>query len=101
MARLDQHIEKFSEQTVEHLRLGTRKQWENETWQLIAATPGFNTFNHDLGEIPWVVDVLSADNNTGKFAVDANADVTITKTDSTIKIENTTATDLYYKVRAM
>lgn len=80
---------------LEHLRKGTREQYESP-WTAIAAL-GSATFTHELGEIPWTVDVLKSEQADGRAPVPAT--VTVVKTETTISV---VATDTgYYQVRAM
>jgi hypothetical protein len=80
------------------LRLGTREQYESQ-WRSIGGTASYS-FTHELGEIPWVVDVLRSDHDDGTGAIVAPT-VTISKTDRTITITNDAGTGYYFKVRAM
>jgi hypothetical protein len=83
---------------IEHLRQGTREQYESE-WTLIVDTTS-HTFTHNLGEVPWVVDVIGSKVDDGKNPVDRNADVTVVKDDEEITITNNVTADEYFKVRA-
>ena len=87
---------------IENLRQGTRDQYESE-WRFIQgdAIVQTATFEHGLGEIPWMVDVMSSKVDDGKGAIDANADVTVTKTGTTVTVRNDSGSDLYFRVRAM
>jgi len=86
---------------LEHLRMGTRDQFESG-WVQIADT-GSSSFTHGLEEVPWVVDVLRSPTNDGKAAMDSNSDVTIAKTDTTITVTSNVSDGVayYFKVRAM
>lgn len=94
----------------DHLRQGTREQFESE-WFII---PGGHSqeFQHDLGEVPWVCQVIMSDVATGTFPKDATADVTIVMADEdstdgsgerklTVTSDFSAGTDKYFKVRAM
>jgi len=86
---------------LEHLRMGTRDQYESG-WVQIADT-GSAGFPHGLEEVPWLVDVLRSESSQGKGAVDSNTDVTIAKTDTTITVTSNVGDGVayYFKVRAM
>lgn len=87
------------EQAVEHLREGTREQYESG-WVRVAAGADA-TFTHELGEIPWMVDVLQSEQSDGRAPIDGNANVTLTKDSSTITLTNGYGADAYFYVRAM
>ena len=89
---------------LEHLRMGTRDQFESG-WVQIADT-GSSSFTHGLEEVPWLVDVLRSGDSDGKTAESVGVGaggVTITKNTSTVTITNAVAdgTTYYFKVRAM
>ena len=89
------------DQFLEHLRLWTREQYESE-WRQIGADPATYTFTHELGEIPWIVDVLYSDNSDGKgTAVPTTFTPAIAKTERTITVRKTDSAAHYFKVRAM
>jgi hypothetical protein len=92
---------------MEHLRIGTRDQYESE-WVRIEGVDfvGTHEFTHGLGEIPWVVDVLQSTRSDGANptpAIPGGTDVTVTKTATTITVQNDDAAtvDVYFQVRAM
>ena len=91
----------MNDMVLEHLRMGTRDQFESG-WVQIADT-GSSSFTHGLEEVPWVVDVLRSPTNDGKAAMDSNSDVTIAKTDTTITVTSNVGDGVayYFKVRAM
>ena len=91
-------FEGVNAEALEHLRIGTRDQYESE-WRQIDASRA-HTFTHSLGEIPWIVDVLRSDSSDGKGAVVA-ASFTVAKTDTSITITNSDSALHYFKVRAM
>jgi hypothetical protein len=87
---------------LEHLRMGTRDQYESG-WAM-AADASSVSFTHGLDEVPWVVDVLRSSTSDGKVAESVpSADVTIAKTSTSITITNDVGdgTAYYFKVRAM
>jgi len=86
---------------LEHLRDGTREQYESP-WTEIFDTES-KTFIHELGEIPWTVDVLRSRTNDGKAPVDSNADVTVVKNQTQITVTNDVgdSASAYFRVRAM
>lgn len=84
---------------VEHTLRGTREQYESD-WTVVGASAA-GTFTHLLGEIPWVVDINRSESSDGARAVDANALVTTTKSDTVIVVTNTATAAYYFKVRAM
>jgi hypothetical protein len=91
---------------IEHLRKGTREQYESAWVSVTANTDVAPTseFTHELGEVPWVVDVIRADDSDGYNAeVVPSTDVTITKTDTlvTLAIPTSVTVTYYYQVRAM
>lgn len=89
-----------TEEFLEHLRKGTREQFES-SWEVI--NPGADkSYSHGLGEIPWMVDVVQAEDAGGKSATIA-ADATATKTSDTITVTvaATATAGLFYKVRAL
>lgn len=85
--------------TLEHLRLGTRDQYQSE-WRSIA-NGASHAFTHELGELPWMVDVIRSETSDGKNPVDSNSDVTVAKTDTTITVTNNFGSARYFRVRAM
>jgi hypothetical protein len=94
------------EEKLEHLRQGTREQYESD-WTLIESL-GTHVFTHDLEEIPVVVDVIRSETSDGKAPVDTNADFdnAPVKTSTSITVDVTGVgtvngvSDFYYKVRA-
>ena len=93
-------------ESIEHIRQGTRQQFES-AWVRIegAVTVASHDFLHELGEVPWIVDVLlsgTADGGNPSPAIEGT-DVTVTKdaTNITVQNDNSTITDRYFKVRAM
>jgi hypothetical protein len=91
----------FDDDKIENLRLGTREQYESG-WRLIEEGEDF-AFQHNLGEVPWVVDVLYSEESNGGNARDGNSDTTVTKTFEEITCQNdfTDGRTRYFKVRAM
>jgi len=91
------------EEKLEHLRQGTREQYESE-WRLIGDMNSYS-FTHELDDIPTVVDVIRSETSDGKKATDSNSDVTVAKTATTVTITSNVGTvngvsDFYFKVRA-
>jgi hypothetical protein len=94
---------------MESLRQGTRSQYESPWTSILGDDPNSPgtayaqviTFTHNLEEIPWMVDVMSSKESDGRTPIDANANVTITKDDTEITVQNDSGTNLYFKVRAM
>ena len=85
---------------LEHLRKGTREQYQSG-WVSVAAS-ATAALTHELGEMPWVVDVVRADADGGYNAVEVPAtDITVAKTATTITITNAAADTYYFQVRAM
>ena len=84
---------------LEHIRRGTRQQYESD-WTSIADSDD-ESFTHELGEVPWLVDVLMADDSEGYNAVNGNASVTVAKTDTTITVTSSAGATKYFQVRAM
>ena len=95
---------------IEHLRQGTREQYESGWTKIVAAHEV--AFEHNLGEIPWTVNVIRAISADGKFPQVAPAtDYTVAYTDIDGKsgsgethctvTNNSTDTDYWFKVRAM
>jgi hypothetical protein len=107
------------EEKLEHLRQGTREQYESE-WQLIRydttlSAGQSHAFTHELDDIPTVVDVIRSETNDGKSAGSVTIDnsgspaagtVAVAKTNTTITITSNHGaatngvTDFYFKVRA-
>lgn len=87
------------EDEIENLRLGTREQYESD-WTFIEDT-GNHNFDHELGEIPMVVDVMVSEVSEGRNPDDAASSTTITKNTTQINITNNVGADRYFKVRAM
>ena len=98
MSRLDAFPDSTSPD-IEHLRQGTRRQWESD-WTELADSASV-TFTHDLGEIPWTVDVIRAIDSGGASPLDANASVSIAKTDTTITVTSALGSSAYFKARAL
>ena len=94
---------------IENLRQGTRDQYESAWTSILGDAPDSPgtplaqviSFDHKLGEIPVSVDVMSSKEPDGKYAIDDNASVTVTKTATKITVTNTSGVNLYFKVRAM
>lgn len=84
---------------VEHLRMGTREQYESD-WTLIPAS-GSHAFDHSLAEVPWHVDVIRSLVSDGARSESATAEVTVAKTDSAITVTNGASTAYYFRVRAL
>jgi hypothetical protein len=90
---------------IENLRQGTRSQYESP-WTIIQGTTSMPangqiiTFTHGLEEIPWMVDVMSSKESDGRKPIEG-ANLTITKNETTLTVQNGNAADLYFKVRAM
>lgn len=59
------------------------------------------SFTHELGEIPWTADVASSSYSDGSSPSNANAGVTVAKTETTITVTNNGTDSLYFRVRAM
>jgi len=91
-----------TQSALDDLRKGTRKQFES-AWTTIGSGSSVD-ITHDLGEIPWAVDVIRADGSEGYGAVQApSTDITVSKTDATITLAvgTTAGATYFYKVRAM
>ena len=87
---------------LEHLRMGTRDQFESG-WVSIADANS-HAYTHNLEEVPWVVDVIRSRESGGASAESVpSADVTIAKTETTVTITNGVGdgTAYYFRVRAM
>lgn len=97
------------EQAIEHIRQGTVERYES-AWTLVPASAAVE-FRHNLGDMPWVVDVVYSDTSEGKYPRDASSLVTVTKADkdssagsgdTTLTVTAASATEnYYYKVRAL
>jgi hypothetical protein len=91
----------FDDEQLENLRLGTRQQYTSD-WTVINDSET-HTFTHNLGEIPWIVDVAYSEQDQGGLARDANSDVTVVKTSETITCTSnfSAGRTYYFQVRAM
>jgi len=96
---------------IEDVRQGTRKQYVSDWTEIKAGTS--LSFTHELGEVPWCVDVLRAAGNqgvsavalyqSGKTLVDAAGAAAVSafvKSDSVVTLTNG-STDAYFRVRAL
>ena len=92
----------------EHLRLGTRHQYDSG-WLAIPA--GLRRqFDHNLGEIPWSVSVIRSELETGSLPREASGDITLVYADldgvagsseQSVSVTNNLAIQNYFRVRAM
>ena len=87
---------------IQEVRRGTRLQFESQF--ILVQNTQTVVIDHDLGEIPWVVDVIASVFSDGANAVPL-ALVTVTaKTSTDVSVNNATTTpalDHYVQVRAM
>ena len=83
---------------MEHLRQGTRQQYLSD-WTSIPVSAS-EEFTHELGEVPFTVDVIEADSSEGYNAITSST-ATISKTDTTITVTVGAGGPFYYQVRAM
>lgn len=95
-------------EAVEHIRQGTRQQYESE-WVLIPAGVSHG-FLHDLGEIPWSTSIIKSLTQSGLQPSEASDDVTISYADVDgvggtgeryVTVTNDLSEDYYFKLRAM
>jgi len=93
------YTDEASADHLEHLRRGTVKSYESP-WVSVVDT-GTYTFTHDLGDIPFTVDVSVSESAGGDGPVDGNSSATVTKTATTITLVSSYGSTVFFRVRAI
>jgi hypothetical protein len=84
---------------VDQLQKGTRQQWES-AWIKIGDAESRDV-EHELGEIPWLIDIISSVAEDGTNPQSLSTVTVTAKTSTTVTVNNTSGETQYIQVRTL